>query len=121
MERVFNLKRTIDHKNKKYIEMEEKMVAAVDNELSTKVKAAIDVIEAKNEAKRAKVDADAANVRCSKLENRLAEMQRRLDEKDGNIAFLKSNHPAELKKKDEENKSPCLQKLEDRKAVNVVS
>jgi len=119
VERVFNLKRTIDRKEKTNIKMKEKMVAAVESELSTKVNAAKDVKEAKNEAKRAKVDADAANVRCSKLEHQLAEIQRNLDEKDVNIAFLKVNHPAELKKKDEENNSLCREKLEDRKAVNV--
>ena len=71
MERVFNLKRTIDHKNKKYIEMEEKMVAAVDNELSTKVKVAMDLIEANNKAKRAKrskLDANAAKFQADTAE-----------------------------------------------------
>ena len=48
--------------------MKEKMVAAVENELSTNMKAAIDVIEAKNEAKRANVDADAANIRADAAE-----------------------------------------------------
>ena len=48
--------------------MKEKMVADVVNELSARVKSAVDVIEARNEAKRANVDADAANVQADAAE-----------------------------------------------------
>ena len=69
-ERIFDLKRTINRKEEKYIKMRQKMVAAVENDVTTKVKAVKEVTEVKNESKRAKVDAHAANVRADAAEVR---------------------------------------------------
>ena len=69
-ERIFDLKRTINRKEENNNKMRQKMVAAIENDLTTKVKAAKEVTEARNESKRAKVDAHAANVRADAAEVR---------------------------------------------------